>query len=95
MDGSSSFLSIKAVPNAAKNAIVGWSGEVLRVKVQAPPVDGRANEELCRYLADTLDVPRRNVTVVQGESSRLKRLRVAGLSATEITTRLQRQLPGS
>ena len=46
-------LAIKAIPNAPRSEVIGWLGEALKVKVHAPPVEGRANEVLCEFLADT------------------------------------------
>src|SRR5207244_1089860 len=63
---ASCTISVKAIPNAPRNEIVGWLGEALKVKVHAPPLEGRANDELCEFLADTLGLPRRAVTLVRG-----------------------------
>jgi len=81
-------LAIKAIPNAPRNAVVGWLGAALKVKVQAPPVEGRANEALCEFLADTLHLPRRAVTVLRGDTSRQKLVRIEGLALPEVQTRL-------
>ena len=80
--------AIKAIPNAPRSAVVGWLGEALKVKVHAPALEGRANEELCEFLADTLGLPRRAVTLVQGDKSRQKLVRIAGLSAAEVKARV-------
>src|SRR5215204_3990333 len=74
------ILAVKAIPNAPRSEVVGWLGEALKVKIHAPPVEGRANEALCEFLADTLDLPRRGVTVVRGDTSRQKFIRIAGLT---------------
>lgn len=81
-------LEIKAVPNAPRNAVVGWLGDALKVKVHAPALEGRANEELCEFLADTLDVPRRAVTLLRGDKSRQKLVRLDGLTLAEAKRRL-------
>lgn len=65
-------LQIKAVPNAPRSEIVGWLGEALKVKVQAPPEDGKANAELCAFLAKTLGLPKSAVRLGRGASSRTK-----------------------
>jgi hypothetical protein len=49
--GAGCTLAIKAIPNAPRSAVAGWLGDVLKVKVHAPPVEGRANEALCEFLA--------------------------------------------
>lgn len=81
-------LAIKAVPNAPRSAVVGWLGDALKVKVHAPAVEGRANEELCRFLAEALDLPRRAVTLATGNTSRQKRVQIEGLSLDEVRARL-------
>ncbi|MBI4626230.1 MAG: DUF167 domain-containing protein [Verrucomicrobia bacterium] len=83
-------LAIKAVPNAPRHEVVGWLGEALKVKIHAPPVEGRANEALCEFLADELGLPRRAVTVLRGDTSRLKLVRIAGLTLAEAWARLVR-----
>jgi uncharacterized protein (TIGR00251 family) len=81
-------LAIKAIPNASRNAIAGWLGDVLKVKVHAPALEGRANDELCAFIADTLNLPRRAVTVAQGDKSRQKLLLITGLAASEVRARV-------
>jgi hypothetical protein len=81
-------LALKAIPNAPRNAVVGWLGGALKVKVHAPALEGRANDELCAFLADALSLPRRAVTVVRGDKSRQKLLRIDGLSLADVKTRL-------
>ncbi len=73
--------------------MAGWAGDALRVKVQAPALDGRANEALCAFLAGELGLRRGAVTLVQGAKSRLKLLEVAGLSLEQVRSRLAS--PGS
>ena len=85
---ASCTLAIKAVPNAPRSAVVGWLGEALKVKVHAPELEGRANDELCEFLADALALPRRAVTVLQGDKSRQKVLHVAGLTLAEVRLKL-------
>lgn len=85
---NSCTLAIKAIPNAPRNALVGWLGDALKVKVHAPPVDGRANEELRDFLADTLGIPRRAVTILRGDTSRQKLVRIDGLTPAEVKNRV-------
>ncbi len=72
MSAASCKLAIKAIPNAPCNAVAGWLGDALKVRVHAPALEGRANDELCAFLADTLGLPRRAVSVAQGDKSRQK-----------------------
>lgn len=82
-------LAIKAIPNAPRSEIVGWLGEALKIKVHAPPVEGRANDALCEFLADTLALPRRAVTIARGDTSRQKVVRIEGLALAEVKARLR------
>ena len=81
-------IAVKAIPNAPRNEIVGWLGDALKVKVHAPPIEGRANEVLCDFLAEALRVPRRAVSVLRGDTSRQKTIRIAGLTLEELKARL-------
>lgn len=76
------------MPNAPRNEIVGWHGDALKIKVHAPPVEGRANEALCAFVADLLGVPRRAITVERGDTSRLKFLRIEGVDLPAVKARL-------
>lgn len=81
-------LAIKAVPNAPRSEVIGWLGDALKVKVHAPPVEGKANEALCAFLADELGLSRRAVTVVTGDTSRQKLIAIAGLSLADVRAKL-------
>jgi uncharacterized protein len=81
-------LAIKAVPNAPRSEVIGWLGDALKIKIHAPALDGRANDALCEFLADELGLPKRAVTLVQGDKSRQKLLRIAGLTLPEVKAKL-------
>lgn len=81
-------LDLKIVPNAPRNEVAGWLGEALKIKVHAPALEGRANDELCEFLADQLKLPRRAVTLLRGEKSRQKTVRLDGLTLAEAKQRL-------
>ena len=85
---ASCILAIKAVPNAPRNEVTGWVGDALKVKLRAPPVDGKANAELCRFLAGALDLPRGAVTIATGDTSRHKRVAISGLDLDGVRSRL-------
>jgi len=82
--------SVKVVPRASRNEIVGVEGEVLRLRLTAPPVEGAANAALLAFLAEVLDVPKRDVRLVSGQTSRRKVVAVAGLKAEVVQERLAR-----
>jgi uncharacterized protein (TIGR00251 family) len=79
---------VKVVPRAAKNEIVGWLDGALKVRVAAPPEDGRANRALEKLLADALRLKKNAVTVTGGKSSARKHVAIAGLPREEIVRRL-------
>ncbi len=81
-------LAVRLTPSASRDAVVGFEGETLRVRVTAPPVEGRANAALVRLLARRLGVPRGAVRVVAGQTSRNKVVAVDGLEAVELRRRL-------
>jgi uncharacterized protein (TIGR00251 family) len=81
-------IAVKVVPRASKDEIVGWLDEALKVRVAAPPQDGRANRALEQLLAAALGLKKSAVVVAAGRSSALKRVAIEGLSREEIVRRL-------
>ena len=79
---------VKLTPRARANEISGERNGVLLVRVTAPPIDGRANDALCRLIAKRAGVGVRSVSVVRGISSREKVVRVEGISAEDLRTAL-------
>lgn len=75
-DGSVT-IAVHVQPGAKRTGIAGRHGEALKVRLAAPPVDGKANAALVDYLAQRLGVARSQVTLVAGAAGRHKRLRVA------------------
>lgn len=84
------FLSVKVQPRASRNEIGGLHGNELKVAVTAPPVDSAANQAVLEFLAETLSLPRRAVTLVRGQTSRHKLLRLDGLTAEDAAAKLTR-----
>jgi uncharacterized protein (TIGR00251 family) len=81
-------IAVKVVPRAAKDEIVGWLEGALKVRVQAPPENGRANRALESLLAEALRLKKNAVTVAAGRSSARKRVAIDGLTREEIVSRL-------
>lgn len=82
--GSSVRVSVHVQPRASRSEIVGLHGTALKVRLQAPPVDGAANEALVALLAERLGVARRSVRVVAGLSSRAKTVEVDGTTEAAV-----------
>lgn len=78
------------IPRAPRNRVDGLRGDAVLIRLAAPPVKGAANEALVAFLSDALDLPRRNVTIVSGETSRDKRVRIEGIDEATARTRLLR-----
>lgn len=85
--------AVRVNPRSSRTRFLGLMGEgaeaVFRIALAAPPVEGRANEELISYLADLLDVPKSAVEVIAGEHSRNKVVRVGGSSRVEVESAYQ------
>jgi len=82
------MLELKVIPNAPRDEVAGWLGDALKVKLHAPALDGRANAALTVFLAARLDLPRRAVTLVRGEKSRHKAVRIDGMRLADVKGRL-------
>lgn len=74
-DGSL-MLTLHIQPGAKQTGFAGLHGEAMKIRLAAPPVDGKANAALCAFLADFCAVPKSAVTLVSGETSRAKRVRI-------------------
>jgi uncharacterized protein len=83
-------ISVRVIPRADRSRVAGTRGNALLVRLSAPPVDGAANRELIDVIATTLDVPKGAVSIVGGELSRGKRVRVDGIDVKTATLRLAR-----
>jgi len=81
-------LSLHIQPGAKRTEVVGLHGAALKIRLAAPPVDGKANACLLDFLALRLDVAKHQVELVGGASSRAKRVRVAGVDAESVRRKL-------
>lgn len=79
------------IPRAGRSAIAGLRDGALLVRLAAAPVDGAANAELIEVIARALHIPKRDVTIVGGERSKQKRIRIAGIDRATAVTRLTEQ----
>lgn len=80
----SATLAVRVVPRASREGVAGSEGGVLRIRLNAPPVEGKANEALARFLAKALGVPRGSVTLVAGQKGRNKIVRIEGMTPAAV-----------
>jgi uncharacterized protein (TIGR00251 family) len=81
-------LPVRVHPGAKRNEITGTHDGAVKISLTTPPTDGRANDALIAFLAAFLKVPRANITLLTGATSRSKTLRIAGKSAAQIQAAL-------
>jgi uncharacterized protein (TIGR00251 family) len=86
-------LRVHAQPGAGRSAVVGRYGDAVKVRIAAPPAEGRANEALVALLAKELGLETRSVTLVSGANSRTKRVRLGGLDPEDAPDAIDRLLP--
>lgn len=86
--GTDVLLCIKAVPGASRDQISGVLGDRLKVRISAPPEGGKANDAICRLLAESLHLKARQVTVESGHSSAEKTVRITGVNVAEVRAAL-------
>ena len=79
-DGPSATVSVRVVPRSSKEGVAGFEGGVVRIRLNAPPVEGKANEALVRFLSKAVGVPKSRITLVTGERGRSKIVRIDGIT---------------
>jgi hypothetical protein len=80
---------VRVQPRASRTEVAGEYGNAIRIRLAAPPVDGKANEECIRFIASLLEIPVRDVEIVSGQSSRDKSIRVRNVSAERVRQALK------
>ena len=70
------ILNVRVVPRASRDGIQGLMGDALKIRIQAPPVEGKANAYLVKFLSKQWNIPRRDIEILSGETGRNKRLRI-------------------
>jgi uncharacterized protein (TIGR00251 family) len=83
------MIDVRVVPRAGRSGVAGRRGDALLVRLNASPVDGAANAELIEVLAEALGVPKRAVSIVSGERSRQKRIRIDGVTDELVASKLK------
>ena len=82
-------VTVKVHPRAKRSAVTGRLGDAWKLDLAAPPVDGKANEECIRFLAELAGVPRSRVRIVTGATGRMKAIEVEGVEQGELERRLE------
>jgi uncharacterized protein (TIGR00251 family) len=83
------ILDVRVIPRAGKPQVAGTRDGAWLVRLNAAPVDGAANAELIEVLAEALDLPKRAITIVGGQRSRQKRVRLEGVTADVVQAKLE------
>ena len=82
------LLTVQVQPGSSRTECVGIHGDAIKIRLAARPIDGAANDELIRFLADQCGVPRADVRIRQGEQARRKRLSIEAITAEVLLARL-------
>ena len=90
LEGKAVDIRIKLLPRSSMEGITGREGEVYRVKVTSPPVDGKANNALISFLSKRLGIAKGNIKIIAGKGSRMKLVRIHGLSSEDIAEKLDK-----
>jgi len=85
---------VRVQPNARQNEILGFKDDVLHLKIAAPPVKGKANQELTKFLSDILGISKSSLTIEKGITERKKVIGIHGLTQSQVTEQLQRPAMG-
>jgi len=88
------ILSLHIQPGASRTAFAGLHGNALKIRLAAPPVDGKANQALLAFLAEELGVPKSQVEMIGGATSRLKRMRVREASEAMVAKLMAQAIRG-
>lgn len=92
--GSGIDLLVRVQPRARNCALAGIHERALKVKLTAPPVDQAANRAVVEFFASLLEIPKSRISIVSGERSRTKTLRIAGIGEQEFLRRISPSMPG-
>ncbi len=82
-------LHVRIQPGASQNKVAGYENSVLKLRIAAPPVEGKANRKMIEFIADLLDVPPSNITIKTGLTGKQKTLIIAGLTAERLAKKLE------
>ncbi len=86
------LLAVRVQPRAIRDEVVGEMGGALKVRLQAPAAENRANDALCEYLAGLLKTPKSAVRILSGDRSRIKRIEICGVTKQQVLRLLTREV---
>lgn len=84
-------LNVKVLPKSSRDEVIGMEEGICRVKIKAPPVDGKANKALIKVLADKFNLPKKKIEIISGWTSRFKRVRIHGLRSKDVVSLISRK----
>lgn len=82
------IISLYILPNAPKSQIIGEHNGALKIKIKAPPVDGKANEEIVRFLSKKLELSKSKIEILKGDKSKLKKVLIRGIPLENLKSML-------
>jgi uncharacterized protein (TIGR00251 family) len=86
-------ITVRVIPRAKRNEMVGWLDDgTLKVRLTAPPVDGKANQALIKFMSETFDIQKADVEIRTGSTSRNKLLRLMGITKEGLRKKIAQQL---
>ncbi|GIL16648.1 MAG: UPF0235 protein [Oligoflexia bacterium] len=83
------IISLHVQPQAPKSQIIGEYNNCLKIKIKAPPVDGKANDEIIRFFSEILHCSKNKIEILKGDKSKQKKILVRGFSLTDVQTLLK------
>ncbi len=86
-DGAVIF-KVLVQPRASRNELVGIHGDCVKIRITSPPVENQANKKVCEFLSKLMGVGRRQVEIVEGQKSKIKKVRITGCTLEEIKNKL-------
>ena len=89
-DGADTLIACHVQPGASRSAVIGAYDGRVKIAIQSPPVDGRANAALLDFLRRKLDVPKSRIELVRGQTDRRKTVRILGMEAAAVRAELEK-----
>ena len=89
MKATCGIIGVRLKPGAKREKVVSVDEREIRLAVTAPPVDGKANEALIKFLAGVLDVPKSGITILRGQTSRIKLVELSGMTKEETIKKIR------